>query len=381
MDLVASSLYGAWIVSPASLAAANAMYAYDPTSDYYAAGIDGGTGPYTIKSYTPDSEVLLVGLPRLLGWLDGHQALRPGARLDHARGHQPAAGARRRRCRHRLQRAPREPRQLHQQPRLHRRRTSPRSSTTWACSTPARRPSTTPRSAQALSYAIPYDDIIKVGAQGYGTQSHGPVPAGVFPYDEQRPPVHQDIEKAKALLSRGRSRGWRLLDGDHLRLREPGRGAVRAAAPGRLQPAGHQRHAHPDAVQPAVGARQGRRRRSARTCSCCSTGRPTPTPARTTCGRCSTAAMRPSSTSPTGTTRSTTGSSMTPATKTATDRAAAQAGYTEAMNIPRRPGARRLPLRHPSSFPLSNQDRGLPVQPELPLRPVLLPAPPSAVTA
>ena len=44
-----------------------------------------------------------------------------------------------------------------------------------------------PKVRQALSYAIPYDDIIKVGAQGYGTQSHGPVPAGVFPYDETVP--------------------------------------------------------------------------------------------------------------------------------------------------------------------------------------------------
>ncbi len=69
MDLVASSLYGAWIVSPASLEAANELFATDPTADYFAAGIDGGTGPYTIESYTPDSEVLLVGLPRLLGRL------------------------------------------------------------------------------------------------------------------------------------------------------------------------------------------------------------------------------------------------------------------------------------------------------------------------
>jgi peptide/nickel transport system substrate-binding protein len=53
---------------------------------------------------------------------------------------------------------------------------------------------------QALSYTIPYDDIIKIGVQGLGTQSHGPVPAGVFPWDESVPQYTYDLEKAKALL-------------------------------------------------------------------------------------------------------------------------------------------------------------------------------------
>ena len=54
MDLVASSLYGAWIISPKALAAAAA----DET--YFESGVDAGTGPYTIESYTPDKEVLLT---------------------------------------------------------------------------------------------------------------------------------------------------------------------------------------------------------------------------------------------------------------------------------------------------------------------------------
>jgi uncharacterized protein (TIGR03086 family) len=53
---------------------------------------------------------------------------------------------------------------------------------------------------QALSYAIPYDDIIAIGAQGYGTQSRGPVPAGVWPWSEETPQYTQDLEKAKQLL-------------------------------------------------------------------------------------------------------------------------------------------------------------------------------------
>ena len=53
---------------------------------------------------------------------------------------------------------------------------------------------------QALSYAIPYEDIIKIAAQGMGTQSRGPVPAGVWPWSADVKQYTQDMEKAKALL-------------------------------------------------------------------------------------------------------------------------------------------------------------------------------------
>ena len=53
---------------------------------------------------------------------------------------------------------------------------------------------------QALSYAIPYEDIIAIGANGRGTQSRGTVPAGVFPYSEDVKQYTYDIEKAKTLL-------------------------------------------------------------------------------------------------------------------------------------------------------------------------------------
>ena len=58
-----------------------------------------------------------------------------------------------------------------------------------------------PKVRQALSFAIPYDDIIEVGAQGYGTQSHGPVPKGIFPYSENVPTYEQDLDKAARLLA------------------------------------------------------------------------------------------------------------------------------------------------------------------------------------
>ena len=74
-----------------------------------------------------------------------------------------------------------------------------------------RPPLDNPAVRRALSYAVPYDEIIKVGAQGYGTQSHGPVPAGIFPYDSSIPQYTQDLDKARTLLAdAGYAKGFNL---------------------------------------------------------------------------------------------------------------------------------------------------------------------------
>lgn len=66
LDLIAASLYGAWIVSPAALEAAAADDAY------FESGLEAGTGPYMLESYTPDQEVLLTRFDDYWGgWEDG----------------------------------------------------------------------------------------------------------------------------------------------------------------------------------------------------------------------------------------------------------------------------------------------------------------------
>ena len=65
LELIASSQYDAWIVSPKALAAA----ADDST--YFEAGVEAGTGPYMLASYTPDAEVVLKAFPDYWGgWSD-----------------------------------------------------------------------------------------------------------------------------------------------------------------------------------------------------------------------------------------------------------------------------------------------------------------------
>jgi peptide/nickel transport system substrate-binding protein len=53
---------------------------------------------------------------------------------------------------------------------------------------------------QALSYAIPYQDIITIAVGVLGTQSRGPVPTGVFPWSADVPQYTYDLDKARALL-------------------------------------------------------------------------------------------------------------------------------------------------------------------------------------
>jgi peptide/nickel transport system substrate-binding protein len=55
---------------------------------------------------------------------------------------------------------------------------------------------------QALSYAVPYEDLITVGANGLGQPSKGPVPVGLWPNAAgDLSEYTYDIEKAKQLLA------------------------------------------------------------------------------------------------------------------------------------------------------------------------------------
>lgn len=194
MDLVASSLYGAWIVSPKALTAAAA------DEKYFESGLDAGTGPYTIESYTPDKEVLLKKFDGYWGgWSDTthydkvlvsitpeaavQQQMLDGGEVDLALS------------------LPLENVAAYKDKPDFTFIDEPSFFNYVGFFNTARAPFDNAKVRQALSYAIPYADIITVGAQGYGTQSRGPVPAGVFPWSAETPQYSQDLEKAKSLLA------------------------------------------------------------------------------------------------------------------------------------------------------------------------------------
>ena len=194
MDLVASSLYGAWIVSPAALDAAA------DDAGYWESGVDGGTGPYTIESFTPDAEVLLTAYPDYWGGWDDvehydkvlvsiiseavsqQQALDDGAvdiafsiPLENVANYANSPDF-----------------TILEEPSFF---------NYVGLFNTQRAPFDDPLVRQALSYATPYQDIIDVATQGYGTQSRGPVPAGVFPYSEEVAQYTYDLDMARDLLS------------------------------------------------------------------------------------------------------------------------------------------------------------------------------------
>ncbi|TET12492.1 ABC transporter substrate-binding protein, partial [Candidatus Aerophobetes bacterium] len=54
---------------------------------------------------------------------------------------------------------------------------------------------------QAISYAIPYQDIIKVSVAGWGRQAVGPVPYGEFGHDEYLYQYRYNLDKARKLMA------------------------------------------------------------------------------------------------------------------------------------------------------------------------------------
>lgn len=200
MDLVASSLYGAWIVSPKALDAVAA------DENYFETGVDGGSGPYTIESYTADKEVLLKQYAGYWGgWTDTNhydkvlvsitpeaavqQQLLDGGQVDIALN-LPLENI--------AQYKTKADYAYHEEPSFF---------NYVGYFNTQKAPLDNVLVRQALSYAIPYDDIIAIGGQGFGTQSRGPVPAGVFPWSADVPQYKQDLIKAAALLKQAGHEG------------------------------------------------------------------------------------------------------------------------------------------------------------------------------
>jgi len=193
MDLIASSMYAAYIISP------KALEGYNPEGDFFADGTSYGTGPYMVESYTPDVEAVFTQNPEYWGgWEDGQyekvvaslvpeattrQQMLEGGEVDLA------------------ERLPNENLGAFESDPNYTVFKEPSFFNYIAYFNTLRAPLDDVKVRQALSYAIPYQDIINIGASGLGTQSYGPVPAGVFPWDDSVGQYSYDLEKAKSLLA------------------------------------------------------------------------------------------------------------------------------------------------------------------------------------
>jgi peptide/nickel transport system substrate-binding protein len=192
-ELIVGATYAAWIVSPKALDA----FAADAT--YWEKGVEAGTGPYMLESYTPDAEIVFTKNPDYWGgWTDGQydkvvvsivpdaitqQQMLEGGEADLVCACLPTDS-------------------------LAAFRSNPNYTVVEdnsffnyiAWFNTLRAPLDNIKVRQALSYAIPYQDIITIAVGGLGTQSRGPVPTGVFPWSADVKQYTYDLEKAKTLL-------------------------------------------------------------------------------------------------------------------------------------------------------------------------------------
>ena len=194
LELIVSSLYGAWIVSP------NALDAVEANDSYFEAGIGAGTGPYMLSSYIPDNEVVLTAFDRYWGgWDDAAHFVNVVVSIVSDQVIQEQ-----------LIRAGEVDLALSLPPSSHPDFAADPNYVVHVETTPfnyvgylntLRPPLDDARVRQAISYAVPYDDIITVGVEGLGTQARGPVPEGIFPWSADVPQYTYDPERARELLA------------------------------------------------------------------------------------------------------------------------------------------------------------------------------------
>lgn len=193
IDLIAASGYGAWMVAPKALAAS----AKNPS--YFEKGISAGTGPYQLTSYTPSQQVVLSKFDGYWGgWQGAHpskivfeitpeavqqQQMLQGGQVDLALSVPDTSYAS-------FQANP-----------GYRLIAQPSWNNYIAFFNVLRPPLDNVLVRRALSYAMPYQEMIKIGALGYATQSRGAAPKGVYPYSDTIPQYPYDLVKARQLLA------------------------------------------------------------------------------------------------------------------------------------------------------------------------------------
>lgn len=190
MDLILSSGYGAWIMSPTAVG--------DNDSDWFNAGNDAGTGPYTIESYETGQRMVLDSFDEYWGgWEAGQftkvifeitedptlleQMIRAGdadftynlpfenySVLAEADGVSVV--------------------------------TTPSFQNLLGLLNHRKPPLDNPLVRQALSYSFPYDLVVDNLYAGLGTQARGPIPAGMWGHDPGLAQYEQDLDRAAELF-------------------------------------------------------------------------------------------------------------------------------------------------------------------------------------
>ena len=191
LDIIASSALGAFIVSPTAANKEN-------SEDWFMQGNDAGTGPYKLQSFKMGQEVILTKFEEYWkGWEDKHFEKIVFKKID-----EPTTR------RQLLEKGEvdivkevlyEDLEALKNNPNL-KIDVSPSYETMIMMLNTEKEPLSNKIVRQAISYAFPYEDVIKYAVGGYATQSIGAIPYGLWGHGEDLFQYNYNLDKAKQLL-------------------------------------------------------------------------------------------------------------------------------------------------------------------------------------
>ncbi|HEY75427.1 MAG TPA: ABC transporter substrate-binding protein [Thermoflexia bacterium] len=190
LDRVAASTYAAWIMSP---------NAAEKDSDWFEQANEAGTGPWMLESYTPDEEIVLTRFEDYWGGWDDDQFDKVVIRIvpEQVVQAQMLEGGE-------VDLALSLPVETYEKFKANPNFVVYEDDTLFnyvALLNTQKEPLNNKLVRQAIAYAIPYEDIVEVGAGGLGQQARGPVPHGLWPYSDEVGQYTYDPEKARELLA------------------------------------------------------------------------------------------------------------------------------------------------------------------------------------
>lgn len=191
MDLIVSSAYAAFIVSPTA--------AQNHPDDWFTQGNECGTGPYKLESQRMGEEVILTKFDDYWqGWQGKH--------FDKIYYKKVPEEASRRQMLEKgdadwtMELTSEDVEALKANPNIVV-EANPSFENLLGFFNTQKEPLNNKLVRQALSYAFPYQDVVKYAMGGYAEQSRGPVPKGLWGHGDDLFQYTYDIEKAKELLS------------------------------------------------------------------------------------------------------------------------------------------------------------------------------------
>ncbi len=191
LDRIAAASSGSWMFSPATAG---------KSSKWWDTGHEDGTGPWILQSYKPNQELVFVRNDKWWGTWSDNQFKKVVVEIVSEAGTQQQE----------LESGSIDYAGLVARDQVSALESNPSIQVVKGQSwnnylmffNTQRKPLNDVRVRQALSYAVPYQDIITVGANGLGTQAKGPVPVGLWPNAQGNVPQYTtDIAKAKQMLA------------------------------------------------------------------------------------------------------------------------------------------------------------------------------------